>query len=311
MLSSLRLAGGVFLDGEFRAPWAVLSHIGPDDCAQFFAEPHHVIAYHFVRSGWLTCQVGDQPPVKVSAGEIVLLPRNDPHVLRGPIACTPVDSRELMGPPGPDGLFHVRAGGNGEATEIYCGYLGTRAEDDPLLHSLPGMITVSLEAARDQWMIKAMAFAAENLSVHSPEMVGKLAEGLFSAAVQRYVAALPPRDSGLLASLKDPAVGKALALIHARYAEAWTLDLLARAAGLSKTVLNDRFRALLGEAPMQYCARWRMRAAANMLRDDRRNACNVAYSVGFNSEAAFSRAFKREYGVPPGEWSRAHRAEPV
>ena len=308
MLSSLRLTGAVFLDGEFRAPWAVLSHLGPDDCAQFFAEPHHVIAYHFVRSGWLTCEVDDQPPVKVSAGEIVLLPRNDPHILRGPDPCTPVDSRELMGPAGADGLFHVRAGGDGGATEIYCGYLGTRAEDDPLLRSLPAIITVSLEAARDQWIVKAITFAAESLSVHSPEMVGKLAEGLFSAAVRRYIEALPPRDSGLVAGLRDSAVGRALALIHARYSEAWTLDLLAREAGVSKTVLNDRFRALLGEAPMQYCGRWRMRAAANMLRDDRRSACDVAYSVGFNSEAAFSRAFKREFGVPPGEWSRAQRA---
>ena len=311
MLSSLRLVAGVFLDGEFRTPWAVLSHISPDDCAVFFDQPHHVIGYHFVRSGWLTCQVGDGPEVRVSAGEIVLIPRNEPHCLRGPIACEPVDSHELLGPPGDDGLFHVRAGGDGEATKIYCGYLGTRAADDRLLASLPPMMTVSLDAVRDRWMVESMAFAAENLGARAPEMVGKLAEGLFAEAVRRYCDTLPPGDGGWIAGLRDPAVGKALSLIHARYAEAWTIETLARESGVSKTVLNDRFRALLGEAPMQYCGRWRMRVAANMLRDDRQNAGSVAYSVGFGSEAAFSRAFKREHGVPPGAWSRERRRMPA
>jgi AraC-like DNA-binding protein len=306
-LASLRLTGGVFLDGEFGAPWAVLSHIEPDDCARFFDEPHHVIAYHFVRSGRLSCQVGDGPRVQLSAGEIVLLPRNDPHCLRGPIDCRPVDARDLMGPPGEDGLFHLRAGGVGEATSIYCGYLGTRARDALLLQSLPAMITVSLDAIQDDWVVKSITFAAESLGPSSPEMVGKLAEGLFAAAVRRYVEGLSPGEGGWLSGLSDPAIGKALSLIHDRYAEAWTVDMLARECGVSKTVLNDRFRALVGESPMQYSGRWRMRKAADMLRDDRQNACSVAYSVGFNSEEAFSRAFKREYGVPPGAWSREQR----
>lgn len=311
MLSSLRLTGGVFLDGEFRAPWSILSHIGPDEFARFFEVPHHVVSYHFVRSGWLTCQVGDGSRIKVSAGEIVLLPHNDPHVLHGPTCGEVVDAHDLVNQPDEDGLFRLRHGGDGEATRVYCGYLGTRAEDDPLLRSLPPMMVVALDGIRDDWMVKSMTFAAESLGAHSPETVGKLAEALFAEGVRRYVDGLSPNETGWVAGLRDPAVGRALTLIHGRYAEAWTVEALARECGASKTVLNDRFRSLIGEAPMQYCGRWRMRMAANMLRDDRQNASSVAYSVGFNSEAAFNRAFKREYGVPPGLWSREHRAVPA
>jgi AraC-like DNA-binding protein len=304
MLASLRLSGGLFLDGEFSAPWSVLSHISPEDCARFFPVPRHVVGYHFVRSGHLTCRVGDGDPVPVSAGEIVLLPRNEPHFLQGPVPAMAVDARTLLGPPEADGLFHVRWGGGGERTTVYCGYLGTTEAEHILLESLPSIMTVGVSQLGDDWVARTLDFAAGSLSHDSPEMVGKLAEGLFAEAVRRYVAAMPPEEMGWLAGLRDPAVGKTLALIHHRYAEAWTLDLLAREAGASKTVLVDRFRALIGDSPMQYCARWRMRVAAQMLRSGRHNSGSVAYSVGFNSEAAFNRAFKREYGTPPATWRR-------
>jgi AraC-like DNA-binding protein len=303
MLASLRLSGGVFLDGELRAPWAVVSHLGPEDCAAFFDVPHHVVAYHFVRSGTLSCQVGDGPRVEVRAGEIVLLPKNEPHYLHGPVPCRPVDANGLV-KQSEDGILRLRHGGDGETTEIYCGYLGTTAQSDPLLASLPSILTVAADAAGTDWVARSIEFATEQLGANSPEMVGKLAEGLFAEAVRRYFEAMPEAERGWLAGLRDPAVGKALELIHARYAEAWTLDALAREAGVSKTVLAERFRAHIGESPMQYCARWRMRVAANMLRDHRENSASIAYSVGFNSEAAFNRAFKREYGAPPATWRR-------
>lgn len=306
MLSSLHLSGGVFLDGEFGAPWSVLSHIGPDDCARFFPEPAHVIAYHFVRSGALTCQVGEGAPVPVRAGEIVLLPRNEPHRLHGPVPTRTVNARDLLGPAGEDGLFHVRWGGTGERTTMYCGYLGSTTRDNVLLQSLPSIMTIAVDdVIGGDWMVRSMDFAARDLSLASPEMVGKLAEGLFAEAVRRYFGALPAGEGGWLAGLRDPAVGRALMLIHNRYAEPWTLDGLAREAGVSKTVLADRFRALMGEAPMHYCARWRMRVAAERLREAGQNAASVAYAVGFGSEAAFNRAFKREYGVPPAAWRRS------
>jgi AraC-like DNA-binding protein len=306
MLSSMRLSGGEFLDGEFRAPWSVISHIGPDDCARFFPVPAHVIGYHFVRSGRLGCQVGEGPVIEVTAGEIVMLPRNEPHYLHGSTPSTPVDARSLLDAPGEDGLFHLSWGGEGEQTTVFCGYLGSVTPDNMLFQHLPSIMKIdAADALHGDWMVKSLDFATRGLGITSPEMVGKLAEGLFAEAVRRYFEAMPAGDSGWLAGLRDPAVARALSLIHTRFADAWTLDELAREAGVSKTILADRFRALLGEPPMQYCARWRMRRAGDLLRDNRQNACSVAYAVGFNSEAAFNRAFKREYGVPPATWQRA------
>ena len=140
-------------------------------------------------------------------------------------------------------------------------------------------------------------------------MVAKLAELFLTQAVREYVDHLPLGTSGWLRGLTDPAVTKALSIIHTRYAEELDVEGLAREAGVSRTVLGEKFAELIGEPPMRYCAQWRMRGAANMLRDGRQSASNVAYEVGFNSEAAFTRAFKREYGIPPATWRRQFEGE--
>ena len=306
LLSSMRLSGGVFLDGIMRGPWSILSELTPEDCAAYFpSAPSHMIAYHYVRSGSLSCQINDEPAVPVQAGEIVILPRSLPHLLHGPQPGVPVNGHDLIDASDADGLLRVRIDGNGEETSIYCGFLGSTTPENMLLRSLPPIMVIGLDDAKEgDWIKRLLEFAVHGLSKDSPEMVGKLAEGLFAEAVRRYIAALAPGEAGWLAGLRDPAVGRTIALIHSRYAEALSLDTLAREAGVSKTVLGDRFRTLLGESPMQYCARWRMHVAADMLRKDRHNACSVAYSVGFNSEAAFNRAFKREFGLPPAAWRR-------
>jgi AraC-like DNA-binding protein len=310
LLSSMRLSGGVFLDGVMRGPWSILSELTREDCRAYFRDaPSYIIAYHYVRAGEMSCQINDDPPVPVGPGEIVILPRNLPHLLHGVVPGEPVRGHELIEEPDADGLYRVRIDGNGEETSIYCGFLGSTTPENMLLQSLPPIMVIGLDDAQESdWIRRSLEFAVRGLSKDSPEMVGKLAEGLFAEAVRRYVQALPPGEAGWLAGLNDPAVGKTIALIHSRYAEALTLEGLAKEAGVSKTVLGDRFRALLGESPMQYFARWRMHIAAEMLRRERQNACSVAYSVGFNSEAAFNRAFKREFGLPPAAWQRSQSA---
>jgi pimeloyl-ACP methyl ester carboxylesterase/AraC-like DNA-binding protein len=152
-----------------------------------------------------------------------------------------------------------------------------------------------------------MRFVAEQ----SPpaEIVAKLAELFLAQAIREYVKKLPPSSKGWLRGLTDPAVSKALSIIHTRYAEELDVDGLAREAGVSRSVLGERFAELIGEPPMRYCSRWRMRLAANMLRDGKENSANIAYAVGFNSEAAFNRAFKREFGEPPATWRRLVEAK--
>jgi len=137
MLAAMRLSGGVILDTQFRDPWSVVSHFGPDDCAPFFPVPKHIIAYHYVRSGRFWAKVGGQQPVEVSAGEIILFPRNDAHILYSDGDLKPVDAHELVRPGENGNLPSIRWGGSGDDSLMFCGFLGSVSPDEALLQSLP------------------------------------------------------------------------------------------------------------------------------------------------------------------------------
>lgn len=311
VLSSMRLSGSVFLEAEFSSPWCISSRIDPEDCAAFFAEPPHVISYHYVRSGTLLCSVGSGAPVEVCAGQILLLPHNDMHLMGTDLSLEPVNSHTLIQPPQEGELLRIIHGGNGEITEIFCGFLGTATPIDSFLMSLPSLLIVDASAgASGDWLASSIRFASAGMQ-QSPELLTRLAELLLAEAVRQYAVTLRPEDTGWLAGVRDVHVNRALTAIHARWAEEWTTESLAREVGLSRSALADRFTRFLGEPPMRYLARHRMNVAANLLREGRQNASNVAYAVGFNSEAAFNRAFKREFGLPPGAWKASVAAKPV
>jgi pimeloyl-ACP methyl ester carboxylesterase/AraC-like DNA-binding protein len=301
ILSSLRLTGGVVIDAETSGDWCLLSRFTEEDCVRFEVSGD-LIAYHYVRSGHLFASLDGAPPVEAKPGDIILLPRNDPHLLYSRSGLQPVDSHELIQQAG-NGPAKILIEGEGEPASIYCGFLGVSAEHHPLLDSLPPLL--KLDGNNDvhgDWVETSMRLLNE--ARNSPELVTRVAELFFAEAIRRYMEQLPPDQGGWLAGLRDPAIGKALAIIHSRFAEELDVETLAREAGVSRSVLGERFTELLGEPPMRYCARWRMRLAANMLRDGKQNASNIAYTVGFNSEAAFTRAFKREFGEPPATWRR-------
>lgn len=307
MLAAMRLSGGVIVDTRFRAPWSVINAFGPEDCAPFFPMPKHVIAYHYVRSGRLWARIGDEPPVEVRSGEIILFPRNHPHSLFSDEDIEPVASRSLMRPGENGGLTRIDWGGPGEESLLFCGFLGSMTPNEALLQSLPPMLKIAADAGpRGEWTASSLRFAADELRADS-QLLGRIAELLFAEAVRRHVQSLPPGEGGWLAGLGDAAVGRALAYIHARSTKRIDVTALARHVGLSRSALGERFTALLGEPPVRYWTRWRLRAAANRLQDGRLPAARVAYDSGFNSEAAFSRAFKREYGLPPAAWARRQR----
>lgn len=302
ILGSLRLTGGVVIDGEFRGDFCVNAEFTPAHCAPFFPMPERLISYHYVRRGKVFVSVDGMPPATVKAGEIAILPRNDPHLICSKIGIPPAEATEI-GWVTEDGVHRVELGSGGEPAEVWCGFLGTaKSGAHPLLDALPALLTLDANSRQEEWIDSSMRFLAEGKP--SPEVVARLAEVFLTQAVHDYCDALPPGEGGWLAGLRDPAVAKALSIIHRRYAEDLEVEELAREAGVSRSVLGERFVELLGEPPMRYCARWRMRMAANMLRDGRQNTANVAYSVGFNSEAAFNRAFKREYGEPPATWRK-------
>lgn len=300
ILDSLRLTGGVVVDASARGDWCMISQFTPESCARYFPVPGTLIGYHYIRSGQLWAEVQDQEPVHASEGSVLVFPRNDRHVLYTRPGLTPVDADDLLEPGVEGGPATIRINGTGDCVDIYCGFLGLTEYRHPLFDSLPRMLVLGPQVESSDWVASSMRFLSTD---RSASMVARLAQLFVAHAIKHYLEAADEL-AGWAAGLRDPAVAKALAVIHNRYSDELDLETLAREAGLSRTILQERFAELIGESPMRYCARWRMRVAANMLREGKENTANVAYAVGFNSEAAFNRAFKREFGQPPGTWKR-------
>ena len=307
ILGSLRLSGGVVIDGEFSGDFCVNAEFTPGHFEPFFPVPETLMSYHYVRSGTLIVEVDGMPPVTLEAGDVAILPRNDPHRLSNRAGVAPTDASKISKVTA-DGVHRVTTGTDGPKAEVWCGFLTTAKDSEhPLLEALPSLLTLNISGGEAEWLESSMRFLAEEHP--SPEVVARLAEVFVAQAVREYVESVPAGATGWLRGLADPAVSRALSMIHTRYNEELDVEMLAREAGVSRTVLGERFAELLGEPPMRYCSRWRMHVAANMLRDGKQSTANIAYSVGFNSEAAFNRAFKREFGEPPATWRRRVEAE--
>ena len=307
ILSSLRLTGGVVIDADLHGDFCVKAEFTPAHCAPFFPTPDRLISYHYVRSGRMIVEVEGLPQTVVEAGGIAILPRNDPHLLMSKPGLEPADADDV-GWVTDEGVHHVDQGTDGPTTEVWCGFLGTaHSSTHPLLDALPPLLVLDVADGEAEWLDSSLRFVAEE---NPPsDVVAKLAELFLGQAIRDYVEQLPADAKWWLRGLTDPAVTKALSIIHNRFAEDLEIEQLARESGVSRTILGERFAELIGEPPMRYCSRWRMRMAANMLRDGRDNAANIAFAVGFNSEAAFNRAFKREFGEPPATWRRRVEAE--
>lgn len=306
ILSSLRLTGGVVIDGEFTGDFCVRAQFTPNHCAPWFPTPQTLISYHYVRSGRAIVQVEGLPPVEVETGGIVILPRNDPHLLASRSGLPPADVEDISWVT-KEGVHKVSSGTPGEKTEVWCGFLGTaKSSAHPLIEALPPLLTLNAGGSQAEWLESSLRFLSE--SNPSGEMVARLAELFLAQAIRDYIEQLPTGSKGWLKGLTDPAVSKALSIIHNCYSDDLDVETLAREAGVSRTVLGERFAELIGESPMRYCAAWRMRMASNLLRDGKQNTAKVAHAVGFGSEAAFNRAFKREFGVPPATWRRQTEA---
>lgn len=307
ILASLRLNGGVVFDARTTGDWRLVSRFEPEHCAPYFPVPRQVISYHFVRRGPIHAQLPDGAAVELNDGAIVLFPRNDAHFLFTCAEAQTIDVADFVRPVGTGVVNLIDIDFGGRPADCYCGWLGVTGDGHPLLDALPAMLVIHAPDYPAAWVGASLQVASGDWNAN-PVMVARLSELVFAEAVRRYARGLSEGEGGWLAGLKDPAVAKALSVIHARYPEQLDVDGLAREAGVSRSVLGERFGDLLGEPPMRYCARWRMRVAANRLLDGHGSAA-IAHDVGFGSEAAFGRAFKREYGEPPASWKRRIDAE--
>lgn len=308
VLRVTRLAGGVFLEAEFTAPWCISGQISADDCKVFQVTPRDVIASHFVASGSMQLRIGDGDIVQVNAGELVLLPHNDAHVFGSDLATTPISARQVMRPPPAGGIARIKHGGGGEAAQVLCGFLGSESTFGPLLSSLPPLLKLDVRATTlGSWIESSFRFAVSEIAagrVGSATVIAKLSELLFVEAVSQFVASLPAERKGWLAGLRDPQIGRALSLLHAHPARDWNAEMLATEVGMSRSGFAERFTSLVGQPPMQYLTYWRMQLAAQHLRESRGSVAQIGHALGYESEAAFSRAFKRLFETSPAAWRR-------
>lgn len=308
VLRVIRLSGGVFLEAEFTAPWCISGKISADDCRPYLAAPRHIIASHFVAAGSMQIRIEKGAALDVRAGELVLLPRNDLHTFGSDLSVAPMPVKEVIEPPDIGGISRIKYGAGGESTQILCGFLGSETAFGPLLSTLPALLKLDLRTtASGAWIESSFRFAVSEIAagrVGSATVIAKLSELLFVEAVSQYVASLPAERRGWLAGLRDPHIGRALALLHARPTDSWTAEALALDVGMSRSVFAERFTALVGQPPMQYLTLWRMHLAAQQLREGQGNVAQIGFAVGYESEAAFSRAFKRQFGTSPGAWRK-------
>lgn len=316
VLRVIRLAGGVFLEAEFTAPWCVSGKLSAEHCKPFSVTPRHVIASHFVVQGQMQLRVEDGEVIDVRAGELLLLPHNHPHSFGSDLSAATVAAHSIVQPPPPqgDGIARIKLGGGGEATQLLCGFLGSATSFSPLLSALPPLLKLDIRStASGAWIESSFRFAASEIAagrMGSATVIAKLSELLFVEAVSKYVEALPAERRGWLAGLRDPQIGRALTLLHARPSDAWTAEALALEVNMSRSVFAERFTSLVGQPPMHYLTLWRMHLAAQRLREGHDNVARVAEAVGYESEAAFSRAFKRQFGTSPGGW-RKQETSPI
>jgi AraC-like DNA-binding protein len=302
VLRSVRLTGGVFLDAHFTAPWCVLSKIEAEHCRPFLATPVQVIAYHFVIAGSLLLTVEGEPTIEVRTGEAVLLPRNDPHMLASSEGLPSVSAHGLIQLAAGGGPAQIVHGGGGEATHLVCGFLGSEEHYNPVVATLPRMLKLDVRqgASRD-WVEASVRFAASEIAqgrLGSASVMSRLSELLFVEAVRSYASTLGDQ-AGWLKGVDDPQVGRALALIHDRIGAPWSAASLAGEVAMSRSAFVGRFTTLVGVPPIRYLTVCRLHSARLQLRETRKTVAELAHSVGYESEEAFSRAFKREFGLPP------------
>jgi AraC-like DNA-binding protein len=313
VLRVAHMTGGVFLHADFFAPWCMSARVSPEHCAPNLGPASHLILYHYVVEGDFRIRVegGDGEDLVIGTGEVVLLPRNDLHLMGSDLNLPPVAGSDIIRPPNDGGLSSIHHGGEGGRTRMICGFLGcASAEGNPVISTLPSLLKLNVErGGAAEWIRSTFQYAAEEVSSGRPgseTVLAKLSELLFVEAVRRYAETLPDGQTGWLAGLREPFVARALALLHCELTRRWTVDDLGREVGLSRSALADRFIRLIGVPPMHYLASWRMQVASQKLRNTNASLARVAETVGYDSEAAFSRAFKKAFGAAPATWRRSN-----
>lgn len=306
VLGSVRLEGAVFLRGEYTEAWAYRSPSAQDTATLLAPEVPRVALFHVVGSGHCWCALDDGEKHWANAGDVFVLPYGDVHTMGGTEPATEIPSMQsIIDPPPWRTMPVVRLGAGGARTDVICGYLASGDPlFDPRLKALPPLFVVSPpEGTARDWVRSSIDFALQQTS---PAEAGglkgpppRLSELLVAEVLKLHLATAPAEESGWLAALRDPVLAPVLAAIHGSPEQKWTVARLAREANVSPSLLDQRFRDVLDLAPIRYLTGWRMHVAEDLLGSTTLSIAAIARRAGYESEEAFSRAFKRARGVPP------------
>jgi len=309
ILKIVQLNGAIFFNARFTAPWCVASPAEASLARTLGLGADRVLLYHYMLEGSCRITLEGMAPLLLNAGDIILFPHGDAHTMASSTKARPqqMDAQAILR----ERPKVLHFGGGGEATRVICGYMVCDPRlFQPILAALPRVVTVNLRGMEQaRWLEASLQHAAQEANSPQPGAEGvlaKLSEAMVVETLRRYVAQLSPDDTGWLSGLRDRAVGKCLALMHENPARAWTVDSLAREVGASRSVLAERFTHFVGQSPIQYLGRWRMALATNYLRRSSLSVASIAEEVGYETDATFSRAFRREFGMPPATWRRMH-----
>jgi AraC-like DNA-binding protein len=310
VLRSVRLTGAVYFDFDLSSPWVAEAPPAAAIAARVMPGAQRVIEYHLIASGACWGHAIGQPPIRLHEGDVIVFPQGDGHVLSSAPGLRAVPKMSAYARPDtPLPICHELGGGGPDRARIICSFLGCDERPyNPLLTALPAVIHLPAASAQPTGWLGTLADMAVAESRRgrpgSENILSRLSELMFVETIRRYLETLPSSDRGWLAGLRDPIVGRALAALHGEPTEAWTVERLARLVGVSRSVLAERFTSIVGHPPMQYLALWRMQLASRRLIDGDQVAA-TAEAVGYESEAAFSRAFKKLVGQPPAIWRQA------
>jgi AraC-like DNA-binding protein len=314
-LRVVRLVGAIFINARFTAPWCYQSPHA--DTAAPLLEPgaERVVIYHLITEGECFVEMSGEPPLHLVAGDVVVFPQGHAHRMASQPGLAPPTGQRL------DAVLARRPrqlayGGGGPTTRMVCGYLACEARLAALLLAgLPPLVRVNVRGSNaGTWLEASVRYALAEARSPRPGGAGvlaKLAEVLFIEVLRAHMNQQGEDRTGWLAGVNDRIVGAALKALHQKPAHGWTLEELARAAGTSRSVLAERFQQLVGRSPMQYLTQWRMLLAANLLCRSNAPLARIAEDIGYQTDTAFSRAFRREFGAPPAAWRRQRQASSV
>jgi AraC-like DNA-binding protein len=327
VLRAVRLRGAVFYYIDGSSPWVAETPPAREIIPAIMPGAEHMMEFHSVVEGSCWGAIIGEPPVRLAERDVILFPQGDPHVMSSaPGMRSPRVDREVYFAPRPPQLPYALSlrgsdlttarldGGGRDRATIVCGFLGLDARPfNPLLAALPRVLHVSgATLGPESWVASLLRAAVVESNHRRPggeAVLQRMSEMLFVEVLRRYVDALPAGQTGWLAAMRDPAIGRVLALLHEKPEAPWTLERLADDAAVSRSTLHEHFVHFIGQPPMHYLAQWRMQVAASLLRDTKVKLIEVALGVGYESEAAFSRAFKRAVGVAPGAWRAGRRSD--